>query len=93
MVTVLYGVLGRGVLAIINLPHSRPDWAADNAELTLWWFIASCAFAPDSSAMETAKAEKISINIIDMMSTTPLCLRLGEFVADFIFFPPRKRPI
>jgi hypothetical protein len=90
VVTVLYGVLGKGVLAMIYLPHSRPDWAADKAELTLWWFEAIWAFTLESSAIETAKAEKISTNIIDRISATPLRLGFDEFVTGFIFPPLRK---
>jgi hypothetical protein len=73
VVTMLYGVLGSEALAMFMtyFPHSRPDSAADSAELTLCWFDASCAFVAESVAIETAKAENMTTNIIDRMSTAP----------------------
>jgi hypothetical protein len=68
---------------------SWPDSVLANAQSTLCWFEASWTFVPDSVAIETAKAENISTNIIDMMSTAPRRFSRTDFFTGAIF-PLRK---
>jgi hypothetical protein len=58
------------------------------AQPTLCWFEASWTLVPDSVAIETAKAENISTNIIDMMSTAPRRFSRSDFFFTGAIFPP-----
>ena len=54
-----------------GLVWNRPVSVLAIAQPTLCWFEASWILLPDMVAMETAIAEKISTNIIEIMSTVP----------------------
>jgi hypothetical protein len=72
---------------------SWPDSVLAIAPPTLCWFEASWTLVPDSVAIETAKAENISTNIIDMMSTAPRRFSSTDFFfAGAIFSPPENTP-
>jgi len=78
---------------IMCLPHSRPEDAADRADTILCWLEASCALAPDRVAIETARAENMTTNIMARMSAAPLRLRRTVFFAGSIFPPTGNAPL
>ncbi len=71
---------------------SSPDSVLAIAQPTLCWFEASWTFVPDMVTNETAKAENISTNIIDTISTAPLGFGLLDFfcTGSIIFPPPQS---
>jgi hypothetical protein len=54
----------------------------------LRWFSAICTFMPDIAAIETARAEKITTNIMDMIRTAPRFFERVKLLVSAIFRPP-----
>src|SRR4030042_905261 len=75
-----------------NRTISMPDSAEALARLALQRLSAICTFVPDRAAILSASAEKMSTNIIDIISAKPRRLGSADFCADFIL-PHSKTPI